>query len=457
MRIENSYRIIPCYTADVSGVCSALFELGGMVVMHDPSGCNSTYNTHDETRWYNHDSLIYITALTEHDAIMGNDNKAVQDIVDAARRLVPNFIALCGSPIPYLNGTDYKALARIIEARTGISCFAIETNGMHDYIQGASPALLEYAKHVLKPQWDAAIKHHCKPAADRLNAEQENIPPDADALTSSGKAHSAVAVAAAATAGKRSATANVSAPSCSTKVNILGATPLDFAAMGSMDSLTAVLNGRGFSIQSVFSMLGSDKPDTLSDAVFADVNLVISAAGYKLAQYMFKEYGIPYVIGTPVGRFTDKLCEDLRHTAEGHAFSTNKTLSFSKPDASSIRRPAVSASDSELAIIGEPVTSGSIAAAIAAQYNINVSVLCPLEGCDIFLTANDYSFKGEKQCTELMKRYKHIIADPLYLPICPDSVSFHRLPHAAFSGRCCMNEMRNLITLLNERQYEKNR
>ena len=24
------------YTADVSGVCSALYELGGMVVIHDP-------------------------------------------------------------------------------------------------------------------------------------------------------------------------------------------------------------------------------------------------------------------------------------------------------------------------------------------------------------------------------------------------------------------------------------
>jgi hypothetical protein len=43
------------YTADVSGVCSALYELGGMVVIHDPSGCNSTYNTHDEPRWYDMD------------------------------------------------------------------------------------------------------------------------------------------------------------------------------------------------------------------------------------------------------------------------------------------------------------------------------------------------------------------------------------------------------------------
>ena len=50
--MRQSYRIIPIYTADVSGVCSALYELGGMTIMHDSSGCNSTYNTHDETRWY---------------------------------------------------------------------------------------------------------------------------------------------------------------------------------------------------------------------------------------------------------------------------------------------------------------------------------------------------------------------------------------------------------------------
>ena len=48
LHMRQSYRIIPIYTSDVSGVCSALYELGGMVVMHDPSGCNSTYNTHDE-------------------------------------------------------------------------------------------------------------------------------------------------------------------------------------------------------------------------------------------------------------------------------------------------------------------------------------------------------------------------------------------------------------------------
>ena len=84
--MRQTYKIIPIYTADVSGVCSALYELGGMTVMHDPSGCNSTYN-YDMMRsgWYDQDSLIYISGLTEIDAIMGNDEKFLNDIMDAAR------------------------------------------------------------------------------------------------------------------------------------------------------------------------------------------------------------------------------------------------------------------------------------------------------------------------------------------------------------------------------------
>ena len=120
LHMRQSYKIIPVYTADVSGVCSALYELGGMVVMHDPSGCNSTYNTHDEIRWYDKDSLIYISGLSEIDAVMGNDAKFINDIEEAARELKPEFIALAGSPIPFMNGTDFPAIAQVIQTETGI-------------------------------------------------------------------------------------------------------------------------------------------------------------------------------------------------------------------------------------------------------------------------------------------------------------------------------------------------
>ena len=98
--MRRAYRILPCYTGDVSGVCSALYELGGMVVIHDPSGCNSTYNTHDETRWYDQDSMIFISGLSEMDAILGADEKLVAEIAETALELQPKFIALVSSPVP---------------------------------------------------------------------------------------------------------------------------------------------------------------------------------------------------------------------------------------------------------------------------------------------------------------------------------------------------------------------
>ena len=36
--MKQTTRIIPCYAADTSGVCAALYELGGMVAVHDASG-----------------------------------------------------------------------------------------------------------------------------------------------------------------------------------------------------------------------------------------------------------------------------------------------------------------------------------------------------------------------------------------------------------------------------------
>ena len=52
LSMKHTAGMIPIYAADNAGICSALYELGGMTVIHDASGCNSTYTTHDEPRWY---------------------------------------------------------------------------------------------------------------------------------------------------------------------------------------------------------------------------------------------------------------------------------------------------------------------------------------------------------------------------------------------------------------------
>lgn len=262
--MRQSYRIIPVYTADVSGVCSALYELGGMTVMHDPSGCNSTYNTHDELRWYDQDSLIFLSGLTEIDAVMGNDRKFINDITYTARELHPAFIALAGSPIPFLNGTDFPAIARIIEKETGIPTFFVPTNGMHDYVYGAGIALEKIARRFIKT-----------PGQQKKRSDS------------------------------------------SRSVNLLGVTPLDFGPQEKVEQLKENLKVYGWNVQSTWAM--GDDLKTLQMSGEADINLVVSAVGLRAAKALWEKYHMPYVIGTP----NQWLAEDISHALE-HAV-TQKT------------------------------------------------------------------------------------------------------------------------------------
>ena len=252
--MRQAYRIIPIYTSDVSGVCSALYELGGMVVIHDPSGCNSTYNTHDEIRWYDQDSLIFISGLTEIDAVMGNDEKFLSDIKEAAGELHPKFIALVSSPIPFMNGTDFPALAKVLETETGIPAFAVPTNGMHDYVYGAGKALEEIARRFVPEQME-----------DRNGSERT--------------------------------------------VNLLGATPLDFGPISKVEELKKNLEQYGWKTISTWAM--GDSLEDLAQAGKAEMNLVISSVGLMAAKMLKEKYGTPYVIGTPYKEYAERISEAL--------------------------------------------------------------------------------------------------------------------------------------------------
>lgn len=258
--MKQTQSFIPTYTADVSGVCSALFELGGMTVMHDASGCNSTYNTHDEPRWYDQDSLVFISGLSEIEAIMGDDDKLINDIIQAVKELSPRFVSIAGTPIPMMTGCDLPGIAAAVEAETHIPCFCIETNGMHSYIKGASAALNVYARRM-------------------MDKTPLKVP---------------------------------------RSVNILGATPLDFSVNGATDSMKAVLEQAGWTVLSTWAMGSS--PEELARSGGASVNLVVSSVGLPLARYMKEAFGVPYTVGTPYGpKVTARILQDLEDAAaSGH-------------------------------------------------------------------------------------------------------------------------------------------
>ncbi len=372
--MRQSYRMIPIYTADVSGVCSALYELGGMTVMHDPSGCNSTYNTHDEIRWYDQDSLIFISGLTEIDAIMGNDRKFIDDIEHAARELHPKFIALASSPIPFMNGTDFPAIARVIETETGIPTFSVPTNGMNDYIYGAGIALEQIARRFVKEP--DRQKKDCFPVRS---------------------------------------------------VNLLGVTPLDFGPQENVERLKENLKKYGWNVLSTWAM--GDDLETLQKAGEATVSLVVSAVGLLAAEVLRETYKIPYVIGTP----NQWLAEDISNALE--TAITRYAAVTQQSDSAAFYLKNRMQQEAEITLIGEPVTMGSLAAGIEKKYGHSARVFCPLKGCETLLSKKDKAVFGEEAMEEALKDARIIVADPLYRPVCPKDSIFYELPHVAFSGR----------------------
>ena len=98
----------------------------------------------------------------------------------------------------------------------------------------------------------------------------------------------------------------------------------------------------------------------------------------------------------------------------------------------------------EMTLIGEPVTMGSLAAAIELQYSRSVRVLCPLEETEGLLTLGDEAVCGEEMMEEKLKDAGIIAADPLYRPICPKDAQFFELPHIAFSGRIYLKKIKQM-------------
>ncbi len=249
--------LISTYSSDEFGICSALYELGGMVVMHDASGCNSTYTTHDEPRWYEMDSMIYISAISEMEAIMGDDEKLIRDITETAQEMNPAFVAITGAPIPYMTGTDLPAIAAVVEQETGIPSFGFAANGMHDYLSGISMAL------------EAIVDRFCIrdiPKTERMS------------------------------------------------VNIIGATPLDFSLNKSTDSMIQWLQEQDMEPGACLSM--GTTLEEIKKAGQAHVNLAVSYGGLAAAKTLNRIFGTPYVIGVPVGKtFAAHLADQLRQTA----------------------------------------------------------------------------------------------------------------------------------------------
>ncbi len=82
---------MPSFATDYSGFISVMHGLGGMMIVHDPSGCLGNYTNTDEPRWYHDPQPVFSSRMRELEAVIGDTDiiieKQSKKYVGASHRL----------------------------------------------------------------------------------------------------------------------------------------------------------------------------------------------------------------------------------------------------------------------------------------------------------------------------------------------------------------------------------
>ena len=226
------------FAPDQSGAAAVLCEFHGLIIILDAGGCAGNICGFDEPRWFESRSAIFSAGLRDMDAILGRDDRLVEKIGKACEKLSADFIAVIGTPVPAVIGTDYRALSRMIEKKTGIPALTIDTDGTKLYDDGE------------KKTWKELFKKF---------AVEKDVEPG--------------------------------------RIGIIGATPLEFGGIYEEDFLKKYFAEKGFSKVVCYGM--GDGLDAVREAAAAEKNIVVSPAGIAAAKYLQQKFGTPYELFCP--------------------------------------------------------------------------------------------------------------------------------------------------------------
>ena len=218
------------FAPDQSGAVSVLYELGGMLVICDAGGCTGNVCGFDEPRWFETRSALFSAGLRDMDAILGRDDRLVAKLADAAEKL---------------DGTDYRALERMLSKKTDLSVLTVNTDGMELYDRGEEKAYLALFEKF----------------SDK-NEESED-------MNDKDRPH----------------------------IGIIGMTPQDVSDLKAADKIRKVYADQG--MRAICYGMG-DGLDEVRNASLVAKNVVVSPAALKAAQYLQKKFGTPYEIAYPL-------------------------------------------------------------------------------------------------------------------------------------------------------------
>lgn len=367
---------LPSLASDYSGACSVLFALSSINLLYSPGGCSSAVIECDEIRNLRQ-TLFFSSKLGEMEAVMG----AEEEFLFHAERLwaqnrQAELIAIMGTPVPALTGVDIGAIADRLSRRTGLPSLALPTEGFETYYSGVYSTLLTLGKRFLERR------------------EKKN-----------------------------------------NQVNIIGYTPL---SLGKETHLTEFIDElTKFGLEISCSTVGKINMETFRKTSSAALNIVVSHEGVGLAQYMQKEYSIPYVMNVPVGlwgmqRLFGVLAEIVdispRYASKQRYVPTSRVQ---------LGQRAV--------VIGEPLFASCLASCLRNDFGFDYVEPTSLMKMDrrmekVYLEkalSDVHLFEGEEALVQWMDRIQPdiIIGDPLYQRLLGKGCTqYVPMPHVGLSG-----------------------
>ena len=387
--MKGLMRYLSPFAPDQSGASAVLFELGGMIIICDAGGCAGNVCGFDEPRWFTKKSAIYSAGLRDMDAILGRDDRLIGKIEKAILTTDAEFIALIGTPVPAVIGTDLRGLAKIIERKFEIPSIAMETKGMVTYEEGeekAYEALLELSKNPL-------FIERMKKRGKNLDARHYDV-------------------------------------------GIFGATPLELPAPDSAKKLRERIYEK-YGLTSVTYGMDSDIYDILTMGK-TDINLAVSPAGLAMARKLCNESGARLKTGFVYG-------EDLLHCFQNDAMRQGL-----KSESENLRQKDINEVIGSKDVTGSKNNvSGTRALILHQQFFANemrnmlgnmwqeINVASFFKMVPEYMEEGDIYLKGEKEFCNLVEKggYDVILGDPLFKRALPRfRGQFLALPHYAVSG-----------------------
>lgn len=323
-------------------------------------------------------TLFFSSKLGEMEAVMGAEEEFLFQVEKLwAQNQQVEFMAIMGTPVPALTGVDIGSMADRLCKRTGLTVLAFPTEGFETYYSGVYHTLLILGKCFLERR------------EKKIN-----------------------------------------------QVNIIGYTPLSLGKETHLTGLIDELEEFGLIINC--SPVEKIDMETFKRMSSAALNLVVSHEGVGFAQYMEKEYSIPYVMHVPVGLW------GMQRLFQVLAEIINIPLSYASQQCC-VPSSKTAQSSQRVVVIGEPLFASCMASCLHNDFGLDYVEPTSLMKMDRRMKnvyqekalSDVHLFDDEEALAQWIDRIQPniIVGDPLYQRLLGEgSTQYVPIPHVGLSG-----------------------